>query len=245
MNSANTIEKVVCVIPARYASTRLPGKPLLPVNGKPLVMWTYERAVKSGAFDGVYVATDDDRIRGTVEQSGGHAIMTAGSHISGTDRIREAIQGLECGYVVNLQGDEPMVPVDLLQEFSIQTKNLDSLSLLTCVAYATIEEMQNQNVVKAVLTAQGDALYFSRSPIPYFRGETDVRPYKHMGIYGFSRASIETFCSYPAGRLEQIEKLEQLRALEFGMKIHCLVRDYQSIGIDTQQDLEAFRLCMK
>lgn len=242
---ASKNEKVVCIIPARFASTRLPGKPLIAVKGKPLIMWTYERAMASGAFDEVYVATDDERILGAVEQGGGRAVMTRSSHVSGTDRICEAMQGLDCGYIVNLQGDEPLVPIDLLQEFSTQTKALDTLSLLTCVTYATIEEMHDPNVVKAVLSARGDALYFSRSPIPFARDGALVRPYKHIGMYGFSRESLERFCSQPVGTLEQIEKLEQLRALEYGMNIRCLVRDYHCIGVDTPQDLETFRLLLE
>lgn len=234
-------KRVVCIIPARYASTRLPGKPLIEINGLPLIIWTYNRAVESESFDDIYVATDDLRIKDAVEKYKGKAIMTSPDHISGTDRVFEAVQNIDCDYIINLQGDEPRIPVDILHDFSQEVGKIDKMSLLTSVSYATIEEVNNPNVVKVVLTAKGDAMYFSRSPIPFDRDRKGCRFYKHSGIYGFSREGLRMFCSHKRGYLEEIEKLEQLRALEYGMKIQCLVMDYKSFTIDTPEDLETFR----
>jgi 3-deoxy-D-manno-octulosonate cytidylyltransferase len=235
-------KNVVCVIPARYASTRLPGKPLITVKGLPLVMWTYNRAMESEAFNEVYVATDDERIQDTVREFGGKSIMTSPDHSSGTDRIHEAVQNIPGDYVVNLQGDEPQIPIDILKDFGENLIETDTLSLLTCVSYATIEEINDPNVVKTVLAADGAALYFSRAPIPFGRDTSNITGYKHVGIYGFSRESLARFCNLKKGVLEDIEKLEQLRALEHGMRVLCLVRDFTCRGIDTPEDLEAFRL---
>jgi 3-deoxy-manno-octulosonate cytidylyltransferase (CMP-KDO synthetase) len=229
------------VIPARYASSRLPGKPLIAIKGLPLVMWAYRRARDSDAFDRVIVATDDQRILDAVRAYGGEAVMTSTAHRSGTDRVLEAVSGVNAQHIVNLQGDEPEVPVKLLRDFAESLNNLDDKSLLTCVSNATIEEASNPDVVKAVLAADGRALYFSRAAIPFDRDGEDCRRYKHIGIYGFTRASLERFCGLGPGALEQAEKLEQLRALEANMTIRCLIRRYDAIGIDTPRDLELFR----
>ncbi|MBN1984109.1 MAG: 3-deoxy-manno-octulosonate cytidylyltransferase [Chitinivibrionales bacterium] len=234
---------VVCIIPARYGSTRLEGKMLRTIRQVPLIVWTMRRAVDSGAFDAVYVATDDKRIYDTVRDFGGEAIMTSANHRSGTDRVCEAATQLNCQYVVNLQGDEPLFPLWLLVEFSRKLTTIDTLSLLTCVSDATLVELHNPNVVKAVLSIQQQALYFSRSAIPFSRDGTPAQRYKHSGIYGFSLQALRHFCSLPQGVLERVECLEQLRALEHGMPIHCLVRQYESISIDTQEDYEA--LCRR
>lgn len=233
--------KILCVIPARYASSRLPGKPLCEINGLPLVMWAFNRAVESGAFDRVVVATDDSRIEETVLRFHGEAVMTSPDHPRGTDRVYEVIRKIDCTHVVNLQGDEPDLPCDVLQNFTHELKQIDDNSLLTIASHATIVERDNLNVVKVVLNNAGEALYFSRSPIPCdFRIQSGSY-LKHKGIYGFSRKSLERFCLFPQGALEQRESLEQLRALENGMKIKCLIRDFNSTGIDTPQDLENFR----
>ena len=236
------LTKPACIIPARYGSTRLPGKPLLLIKGLPLIMWAYNRACESEAFDEVLIATDDDRIMESVSKHGGRAVMTLATHVSGTDRIHEVSQRIKSPYLVNLQGDEPMMPVSVLRDFASAVVELDTFSLLTCVSHAKIEDMKNPNVVKAVMAANGNALYFSRSCIPFERDTCLTKRYKHNGIYGFSRESLERFCGFPAGDLERIEKLEQLRALENGMSIRCLVRDYESVSIDTREDLAAFKI---
>jgi 3-deoxy-manno-octulosonate cytidylyltransferase (CMP-KDO synthetase) len=205
-------------------------------------MWTYNRALKSGVFDEVYVATDDRQILHAVEKHGGSACMTMNRHVSGTDRVFELAQRIECEFVVNLQGDEPWLPIHVIKSFAAKVLDLDNLTLLTCVSNATIEDMNNPNVVKAVLDAHNYALYFSRASIPFFRNDIVGGRYKHSGIYGFSKKGLEMFCNFPPGRLEKIEKLEQLRALEYGMKILCLKKNYDSINIDTPEDLNKFRL---
>lgn len=235
----------LCVIPARYGSRRLPGKPLAQIDGLPLVMWVYNRAVESGAFAHVCVATDDERIRAVVEHHGGRAVMTRPDHASGTDRACEVAQSMRYGYVVNLQGDEPLIPLELLRAFTAVLHELDNNSLLTCVGNATINETQDPNVVKAVCASNGDALYFSRAPIPYARDGAPRGAYRHTGLYGFTREGLVRFCGLPRGTLECIEKLEQLRALEGGMRIRCLTYEYRSEGIDTPEQLERFRRRIK
>jgi 3-deoxy-manno-octulosonate cytidylyltransferase (CMP-KDO synthetase) len=236
-------KNILCVIPARYASERLPGKPLVLIKGMPLVQWVYERATEASVFKKVVVATDERRVADAVAGFGGMAVMTSPAHTSGTDRVNEVAQNESCEFIVNLQGDEPLMPRSLLQEFAAGLASLvDDNSLLTCVSNATIEEAENPNAVKAVLNAQGEALYFSRSPIPFVRDKSaPVELLKHVGIYGFTKGSIGRFCALPKGHLEQCEKLEQLRALEYGMKIHCLMVRYTGFGIDTAQDVEKFR----
>jgi 3-deoxy-manno-octulosonate cytidylyltransferase (CMP-KDO synthetase) len=232
--------KAICVIPARYASTRLPGKPLLKIKGLPLIMWVYNRISRSGAFDEVIIATDDKRILDTAGSYGAKAVMTSRSHRCGTDRVAEAVKNIRCDYVVNIQGDEPLIPKRLLKDFRASLGEIDDDCLLTCATNATIKEMNEPSVVKVALAADGHALYFSRSPIPYCRSGR-LRAYKHTGIYGFTKNGLNTFCKLPPGRLERSEQLEQLRALEAGMRIRCLVRKYSGMGIDTPHDLNVFR----
>jgi 3-deoxy-manno-octulosonate cytidylyltransferase (CMP-KDO synthetase) len=236
-----SIPKVLCAIPARYASQRLPGKPLADIRGLPLVLWVYRQALRARMFDRVVVATDDERIADRVRQAGGTALMTSRDHPSGTDRVFEALKQTDCTHVVNLQGDEPEVPPKLLASFAESLKQLDDKSLLTCVSNATIDEVHDPDTVKAVLSANKDALYFSRAPVPWPRDPGPYTAYRHNGLYGFTREGIGHFCGLPRGTLEQVEKLEQLRALEQGMRIHCLVYDYAGTGIDTPDDLTRFR----
>jgi 3-deoxy-manno-octulosonate cytidylyltransferase (CMP-KDO synthetase) len=235
--------RVICVIPARYGSTRLPGKPLLEINGLPLVMWAYRSAQRVKSFSRIIVATDDERIAQAVEGHGGVAVMTSADHSRGTDRIHEAAKNEKYDYIVNIQGDEPDLPAAVLADFVEQCVMLDDKTLLTIASHATIREIGNPNVVKVVCDTRCQALYFSRSIIPYDRDPANESPgfLKHKGIYGFSRGGLERYCSLPEGILERRESLEQLRALESGMGIRCLVRDFESTGIDTPEDLAAFR----
>jgi 3-deoxy-manno-octulosonate cytidylyltransferase (CMP-KDO synthetase) len=233
---------VLCVIPARYGSTRLPGKPLLEIKGKPLVMWAYDAATSAGVFDTVCVATDHDGILQTVQRHGGMAVMTSPDHERGTDRVYEVALKLAHDFVVNLQGDEPRLPADLLRDFvDALVHRIDDNSLLTTVSNATIGEKDNPNVVKVVLNARQEALYFSRAPIPYDCAGTLTSFHRHTGIYGFSHRGLGRFCGFGPGVLERNEKLEQLRALENGMRILCLVKTYDALGIDTPEDLRRFR----
>jgi 3-deoxy-manno-octulosonate cytidylyltransferase (CMP-KDO synthetase) len=235
-------KKILCVIPARYGSTRLPGKPLLEIDGLPLVIWVYNSAKKAGCFDKTVVATDDKRIVESVERHGGFAVMTSPRHKSGTDRVFEVARKEKYGFVVNLQGDEPEIPAGLLRRFTAALLHIDNNSLLTTVSHATIRYVESPDVVKAVLDAKGNALYFSRSLIPYDRRKRGLKMFlRHTGIYGFTSQGLRRYCAFPEGTLERRESLEQLRALEFGMEIRCLVHDFESYSIDTPQDLAAFR----
>jgi len=235
-------KSILCVIPARYGSNRLLGKPLAEINGLPLVMWAYKCAKKAGCFDKIIVATDDKRIAGAVERHGGIAAMTSSKHTRGTDRVFEAAQKEKSDYIVNLQGDEPEIPAGLLKRFVAAVRTLDNNTLLTIASHATISEIENPNVVKVVLDAEERALYFSRAPIPYDREKKESNVFlKHKGIYGFTRRGLQRYCSFPEGTLERRESLEQLRALEYGMSIRCLVHDFESMGIDTPEDLAVFR----
>ena len=168
-NNKKIHRRILCVIPARYGSTRLPGKPLLEINGLPLVMWVYTIAKRARCFDKIIVATDDRRIYDAVERHRGLAVMTSPGHKSGTERVFEVARKEKYRFIVNLQGDEPEIPAGLLRRFASALLKLDNNSLLTTASHATIRHVENPNVVKAVLDEEGNALYFSRSPIPGFR----------------------------------------------------------------------------
>jgi len=235
--------KNLIVIPARYESTRLPGKPLLEIAGKPLIRLVYERASESRLQEGVIVATDDERVLNTVESFGGIAVMTSASCRSGTDRVYEAIRQREADIIVNLQGDEPFIRPDMVDLlFSVMEKEGLDMGTL-CSPIASESEYRDPDTVKVVLDRNGFALYFSRSPIPYLR-HAGVRPvlYKHIGIYAFRREFLERFVTMGKSRLEEMESLEQLRVLENGFRIRVLTTHYDGFGIDTSADLERARL---
>ncbi|HNT44512.1 MAG TPA: 3-deoxy-manno-octulosonate cytidylyltransferase [Syntrophorhabdaceae bacterium] len=232
-------------MPARYESTRLPGKPLLEIAGKPLIRLVYERASESRLQDGVIVATDDERIVQAVKAFGGDAVMTSSSCRSGTDRVFETVRQREVDLIINLQGDEPFMRPDMADLlFSVmENENLDMATL--CSPIADEREYHDPNTVKVVLDDRGFALYFSRSPIPYLKNDT-ARPllYKHIGIYAFKRDFLERFVKMPRSRLEEMESLEQLRVLENGFRIRVLTTQYDGFGVDTPADLERARLVL-
>lgn len=238
------MEKVI-VIPARYESTRLPGKPLLEIAGKPLIRLVYERAGESRMKDRIIVATDDERIADAISSFGAEAVMTSPSCRSGTDRVFEAIKEMEADIIINLQGDEPFIRPDMADLlFSVMEKeDLDMATL--CCPIANDKEYHDPNTVKVVLDRHGFALYFSRSPIPYLRNSSN-RPllYKHIGIYAFKRDFLVRFVAMPKSRLEETESLEQLRVLENGFRIRVLTTHYDGFGIDTLADLERARLVL-
>ena len=231
--------KTAAVIPARFGSTRFPGKPLALLGGKPVIQHVWERAVRSKA-DIVLVATDDERIFRTVESFGGKAVMTRSDHPSGSDRIWEAAEPLDADLILNIQGDEPMIPpsvidglIDLMAEGTAEMG-----TVVVPVRRCDVEH--NPNLPKVVVSADGFAIYFSRSMIPYLRegGEEMPKLYRHWGIYAYRRDALKKFVSLPPGALEKCEKLEQLRALENGMRIKVLETAFQTIGIDTPEDLK-------
>ena len=230
--------QVLGVIPARYGSTRFEGKLLKLFEGKTVIEHVYQRAKKASLLDDLLVATDDKRIFETVESFGGKVVMTAADHVSGTDRIIEAIGDLNTRLVINIQGDEPLlVPemVDQVARLLLEDKNLE---VSTLVKVCTDPDIYNDpNVVKAVLDKQGYAIYFSRHPIPH-GGKIF---YKHIGIYGYTKELLLKFKDLPVSDLEKAERLEQLRILENGYRIKVSVTEYETIGVDTPEDLEKIK----
>ena len=232
--------KCAVIIPARYASTRFPGKPLAMLAGKPMIQHVYEKAAASCAAV-VAVATDDERIAAAVEDFGGTAVMTSPAHPSGTDRIAEALGKLdqECDLVINVQGDEPLIPTSVIDEL-IGVMRADPALPMATVAVPGDREKMTENNVKVVFGADGKALYFSRSMIPFLRrGGVECGVWLHWGIYAYRRDVLEKFVALPPGKLENAEKLEQLRALENGIAIRVVTSELQSIGVDTPEDLAA------
>lgn len=236
------------IIPARYASTRLPGKALLDVAGKPLVQHVYERALESGAQT-VTIATDDERIRDAAKRFAAAVCMTSSAHTSGTDRIGEAIAKLGLGaneIVVNLQGDEPLMPSGLIRQVALALARHPAAAIATAShAIHDAETLNNPNVVKVVCDAEGYALYFSRAPVPWpGRGRAGTpEAQRHIGLYAYRAEFVTRFCAWPPSPLEQIEQLEQLRVLWHGARIVVLEAvEAPGPGVDTLADLERVRL---
>ncbi|MBQ8458567.1 3-deoxy-manno-octulosonate cytidylyltransferase [bacterium] len=236
------MSKTAIIIPARYGSSRLEGKPLLKVAGKPVIQWVYEKAQQSKYADMIIVATDDERIFNCVKEFGGIAEMTSVNHKCGSDRIMEVVsRHPEISYICNLQGDEPLIEPDSIDAVIKNVKEDDKADISTLIREITPIEAENPNLVKCVVDNNGFALYFSRSKIPYERNTNIAAFYGHLGIYGYKRKALETMTSLPQTPLEKTESLEQLRALENGMKIKTSVVDFVPVGIDTREDLETFR----
>jgi len=237
--------KKIIVIPARYASVRLAGKPLLEINGKCLLRWVYERASESKLADRVLIATDDERILRAAAAFGAEVIMTSPTCKSGTDRVYEATRGQDGDIIVNLQGDEPFIRADMVDTLfsAIEKESLNMATL--CCPLLDEKELVDPNTVKVVLDKDGFALYFSRSPIPFIRGQRRAPLYKHIGIYGFGRSFLEQFVSLGKSRLEDTESLEQLRVLENGYRIKVLTTQYDGFGIDTIADLQRAQNLLK
>lgn len=236
------MNKTAIIIPARYGSTRLEGKPLLEVAGKPVIQWVYEKAQQSKLADTVIVATDDKRIFDCVNNFGGTAEMTSVNHKCGSDRIMEVVsRHPEIEYICNLQGDEPLIESDSIDAVIKNVVEDANADISTLIRKITPQEAENPNLVKCVIDNNGFALYFSRSKIPYERNEGIATFYGHLGIYGYKRKALETMTNLVQTPLERTESLEQLRALENGMKIKTSVVDFVPVGIDTKDDLEKFR----
>jgi 3-deoxy-manno-octulosonate cytidylyltransferase (CMP-KDO synthetase) len=229
----------VAVIPSRYASTRLPAKPLAMLAGKPMVQHVHDRCRESGAFSLVLVATDDERIASAVRAFGGEAVMTSARCRSGTDRVAEvAAQLPDALFFVNVQGDEPLIHPDALRSIAGAFED-PSVQMATLVRPLDPEERQNPAVVKVVLGRNMDALYFSRADIPFERDPGQGFPprYAHLGLYAYARETLLQLSRLPPSPLEESEKLEQLRALECGFRIRCAVTLHRSVGVDTPEDL--------
>ncbi len=235
--------KTAIIIPARYGSSRLEGKPLIEVKGKPIIQWVYEKAQQAKLADMIIVATDDKRIYDAVKAFGGEVEMTSENHKSGSDRIREVVdRHPEISFIVNLQGDEPMIKPEAVDSVIENVKSDDNADISTLIRVLTDEEeINNPNLVKCVTDVNGYALYFSRSKIPYERNFGVATFYGHLGIYGYKREALIKMTELPQTPLEKTESLEQLRALENGMRIKTSVVDFKPVGIDTLQDLEEFK----
>ena len=232
--------RVVGVIPARWASTRLPGKALVPICGKPLIQWVLERTRLAGGLDEVIVATDDERIRAVVERLGGTAVMTRSDHPSGTDRVAEAVTGRDADVVINVQGDEPLIDPELINQLAkVMVGGLEWDMATAVTPIRTEEELRKPSVVKAVLGEQGRALYFSRAAIPFVRDSppAGLRHWRHVGIYAYRRVFLERLVRTPPCVLEQAEKLDQLRALHLGARMKVVETEDVGVGVDTPEDV--------
>lgn len=233
------------VIPARYGATRLPGKPLLDIAGKPMLEHTYLRALDSDASE-VVIATDDERIQKVAEGFGARVCMTKASHVSGTDRIQEVTSQLsmdESDLLVNVQADEPLIPPSVINQVAQNLQQHSEVGIATlCEIIASKDEICDPNSVKVVINQWGHALYFSRATIPWQGSVSAKNCYRHIGIYAYRVAVLNQFSQWPICELEVTEKLEQLRALYNGVKIHVAVSD-ECIppGVDTERDLEVVR----
>lgn len=236
------MKHVIGIIPARFDSTRLKGKPLADISGKPMVQHVYENTIKSSILDDAIVATDDERIKETVEAFGGKAVLTSRDHLTGTDRISEVAKNLDVQVVVNIQCDEPFIKPGMIDEVVKPLLANRDVPMGTLMHQIDKKDFHNPNVVKVVTDRSGFALYFSRSLIPYPRHEEGHRVFEHIGIYSYQKDFLLTFSQLKPTPLEKSEALEQLRALENGFKIRViLTKGYIPFSVDTQEDLERAR----
>jgi len=234
-------QRILGVIPARFASTRFPGKALVSIAGKTMLQHVWERASMARYLTRVIVATDDDQIARAARTFGAEVRLTLPSHPSGTDRVAEVASADSASIIVNIQGDEPLIDPGAIDTAVLAIDGEEQIQMATLKRrIVDPAEITNPNVVKVVTNHIGDAIYFSRSPIPYDRGD-GAAYYKHIGLYVYRRDFLLGYSDLPVGPLEQAEKLEQLRALENGHRIRVAETDYESFGVDTPADLERLR----
>jgi len=244
--------EAIGVIPARYAATRFEGKVLADLGGKPVIQHVYEKAKQAKLLDDLIVACDDERIRDVVLKFGGKAILTSVDQPTGTDRLTEVINPLDCKIIVNIQGDEPFIHSTMIDGVVLELQSCQGFGMATVIKQIEDEkDLFDPNVVKAVVDKDGYALYFSRNFIPFIRERLVDKSvleahkfYKHIGLYGFTKDFLFTFKNLPKTALEDAEKLEQLRALEHGHKIKTVLTKFDTIGIDTAEDLEKAKLLL-
>ena len=235
--------KIIAVIPARYEASRFPGKLMQLLGEKTVITTTYQNVVETGLFDEVFVATDSEIIFNEIKNTGGKALMT-GQHETGSDRIAEAVQNIDCDIVVNVQGDEPFLKTEPLKQLIsvFEADDQKEISLASLKIHLTEkQEIESPNNVKVITDKDGFALYFSRSVIPYPREEKGVKYFKHIGVYAFRREALLNFAKLPMKPLEIAEKIECLRYLEYGMKIKMIETNFVGVGIDVPEDLEKAR----
>ena len=239
MTSFSPASHILGILPARWASTRFPGKPLHLIAGKPLIQHVWERARACSKLDALLVATDDERIRAAVHGFGGKVVMTSPGHPTGTDRIAEAVRAVpQATHIVNIQGDEPLIDPALIDALATALVTHPALDMATAAnpMESTDPAVLDPNVVKVVTALDGRALYFSRSPLPYFRHPVEgLCVLRHKGIYAYTRGFLERYVSWPPSPLERAESLEQLRALEHGASIHVITTTDTSPGVDTPE----------
>jgi len=232
--------RIIGLIPARYSSTRLPGKPLKDICGKPMIQHVYERACESGLIGRVIVATDDERILNAVESFGGEAMLTSSRHSTGSDRIAEIAERIDCDIVVNIQGDEPLIQAEIIDEIAGELVSDRSLVMSTGSYKISEEDFSNPNVVKVVCDENSNALYFSRSLIPYPKNKDGLEVFEHIGVYAYTKAFLMKYISFENTPLSETESLEQLKVLEKGYKIRVVRTkyNYNALSVDTQEDLD-------
>lgn len=228
------MNRAAVIIPARFTSTRFPGKPLAPILGKPMLQWVWEGAGKARLVDRLIVATDDERIREAAAKFGADAVMTSSQHVSGTDRAAEVARTLTHSVIINVQGDEPLITGEMIDKLveALQDDSENMASLMSRVSDLGL--IHDPHLVKVLADRQGRALYFSRSPLPY---QPDDFFYLHIGVYGYQKEFLLRFPSLPPSRLERLEKLEQLRALENGFQIKMIEISHSHLRVDTPQDI--------
>ncbi|OWG39429.1 3-deoxy-D-manno-octulosonate cytidylyltransferase [Stutzerimonas stutzeri] len=236
--------RVVIIIPARYGSTRLPGKPLADIAGKPMVQHVYERALQVAQAQLVLIATDDERVAEAARAFGGECLITSPDHPSGTDRLAEVMTQIEADIYINLQGDEPLVRPEDIATLAEGMLADPSVQVGTLCHPIEASEARNPNAVKVVLAGDGSALYFSRSPIPYPRDEEEASYLKHVGVYAYRREVLQAYAELPQPMMERAEKLEQLRLLAAGLKIRAWQVEPTGPGVDTPECLERVRALM-
>ena len=234
-----TTSQIIGIIPARWASTRFPGKPLFPLCGKPLLQHVFERASKCKRLSALLVATDDERIKEAAESFGARVVLTSAEHPTGTDRIAEAAATCpEASHFINIQGDEPLIEPALVDQLADLLSADEGIDLIT--AASPIKEdaqLHDPNIVKVVLNERNEALYFSRAQIPYPRDDSAAQALRHIGLYGYRADFLQNFVTWPPAPIERAESLEQLRALHHGACIRVVLTDHEAIGLDTPEQV--------
>ncbi len=247
MNSSSGPTAVIGLIPARWASSRFPGKPLHPLHGKPLIQHVFERASQCKGLADLAIATDDSRISEVAKGFGAKVILTSSEHPTGTDRLAEAARDFpEASHFINIQGDEPLIEPTLIDQLAQVLAADADLEMVTAASLIKEEnQIADPNIVKVVVAQSGNALYFSRSPIPFVREPGRAPHHRHIGIYGYRADFLQTFIKLPPSPLEESESLEQLRALDNGARIHVVMTDHEAIGLDTPEQVSLLERLLK